>query len=85
MNLIKKSKKDAFGFCLVSSRSLIDTSNLVLYSYYFKKVVHNSLKSAQTDFSNPWHQCTATPSKDSTNNLVTTDNRALVVLIVIIY
>ena len=85
MNLVRKSENDSFGFCLVNSRSLMDTSSFVLYSYYFKKVEHNSLWSARIDFSNPWYQFTVILSKDSTNNLVTTNNRALVVLIVIVY
>ena len=85
MNLVKKSEKDSFGCCLVNSRSLIDTFSFVLYPYCFKKVEHNSFQSAQIDFSNPWYQLTAMPSKDSTNNLATTDIEALVVLIVIVY
>ena len=85
MNLVRKSEKDSFDLCLVSSRSLIDTSSFVLYSYCFKKVEHNSFQSARIDFSNPWYQLTAMPSKDSTNNLATIDIRALVVLIVVVY
>ena len=85
MNLVRKSEKDSFDLCLVNSRSLIDTSSFVLYSYCFKKVEHNSFQSAQIDFSNPWYQLTAMPFKDSTNNLATIDIGALVVLIVIMY
>ena len=85
MNLVKKSKKDSFDLCLVSSRSLIDTSSFVLYSYYFRKVEHNSFQSAPIDFSNPWYQLTAMPSKDSINSLATTNIGALVVLIVVMY
>ena len=45
MNLVKKYENDSFDFCLVSSKSLIVTSNLVLYLYCFRKAVHNSLQS----------------------------------------
>ena len=85
MNLVKKFEKNSFDLCLVNSRPLIDTSSFVLYSYYFRKVEHNSFQSAQIDFSNPWYQLTAMPSKDSINNLVTIDIGALVVLIVVVY
>ena len=85
MNLVRKSEKYSFDFCLVNSRSLIDTFSFVLYSYCFRKVEHNSFQSVRIDFSNSWYQLTAIPSKDSTNNLATTDIGALVVLIVIMY
>ena len=85
MSLVKKSEKDSFDLCLVSSRSLIDTSSFVLYSYYFRKVEYNSFQSARIDFSNPWYQLTVVPSKDNTNSLATTNIGALVVLIVVMY
>ena len=79
LELTKQRPNESF------SNSLIDTSSFVFYSYCFRKVEHNSFQSAGIDISNPWYQLTAMPSKDSTNNLATTDIGVLVVLIVVMY